>query len=45
MRGFILRKKVWFESAFRNILKEEFRKNLLEADEFGVKSGPIKGLR
>ena len=42
MRGIILRKIVWFGSAFRNTQKEESRKNLIEAD--GVESGPIKGL-
>ena len=41
MRGIILRKIVLFGSAFR---KEEFGTNLIEADEFGVESGPIKGL-
>ena len=44
MRGIILRKIVWFGSAFRNTLKEDLRKNLIEADEFGVESGSIKGL-
>ena len=44
MRGIILRKIVWFGSAFRNILKEEFRTNLIEAGEFSVESGPKKSL-
>lgn len=43
MRGVILRKIVWFGSAFTNILKEELRKISIEADEF-QESGPKKGL-
>ena len=42
MKGIILRKIVWFGPAFRNILREEFRKNLIEAGEFSVESGPKK---